>query len=113
MLFSARSPPTTPARVTAYASRPRAYWPPTCARALASARSRPFHSSLAPAEPLFPTASRIKHCVLSMLQYEVNGTPASQLSTPHSMKSPSPSPTSPGSLKKRKEKDKAGTETTA
>uniref|UniRef100_A0A8C5GT17 Serine/threonine-protein kinase DCLK2 n=1 Tax=Gouania willdenowi TaxID=441366 RepID=A0A8C5GT17_GOUWI len=28
----------------------------------------------------------------------VNGTPASQLSTPHSGKSPSPSPTSPGSL---------------
>uniref|UniRef100_A0A8C2GGB8 Serine/threonine-protein kinase DCLK2 n=1 Tax=Cyprinus carpio TaxID=7962 RepID=A0A8C2GGB8_CYPCA len=32
----------------------------------------------------------------------VNGTPASQLSTPHSAKSPSPSPTSPGSLKKRR-----------
>uniref|UniRef100_A0A8C1KY32 Serine/threonine-protein kinase DCLK2 n=1 Tax=Cyprinus carpio TaxID=7962 RepID=A0A8C1KY32_CYPCA len=32
----------------------------------------------------------------------VNGTLASQLSTPHSAKSPSPSPTSPGSLKKRR-----------
>uniref|UniRef100_A0A3B4CTU7 Serine/threonine-protein kinase DCLK2 n=1 Tax=Pygocentrus nattereri TaxID=42514 RepID=A0A3B4CTU7_PYGNA len=31
---------------------------------------------------------------------KLNGIPASQLSTPHSMKSPSPSPTSPGSLKK-------------
>ncbi|XP_034746209.1 serine/threonine-protein kinase DCLK1-like isoform X2 [Etheostoma cragini] len=31
----------------------------------------------------------------------VNGTPASQLSTPHSGKSPSPSPTSPGSLSQR------------
>uniref|UniRef100_A0A672P4R8 Serine/threonine-protein kinase DCLK2 n=1 Tax=Sinocyclocheilus grahami TaxID=75366 RepID=A0A672P4R8_SINGR len=33
---------------------------------------------------------------------EVNGTPTSQLSTPHSAKSPSPSPTSPGSLKKHR-----------
>ncbi len=32
----------------------------------------------------------------------VNGTPASQLSTPHSGKSPSPSPTSPGSLNRRR-----------
>uniref|UniRef100_A0A8C1KXF4 Serine/threonine-protein kinase DCLK2 n=2 Tax=Cyprinus carpio TaxID=7962 RepID=A0A8C1KXF4_CYPCA len=32
----------------------------------------------------------------------LNGTLASQLSTPHSAKSPSPSPTSPGSLKKRR-----------
>ncbi|XP_069576654.1 serine/threonine-protein kinase DCLK1a isoform X1 [Brachyistius frenatus] len=32
----------------------------------------------------------------------VNGTPASQLSTPHSGKSPSPSPTSPGSLSRRR-----------
>ncbi|XP_039532527.1 serine/threonine-protein kinase DCLK1a isoform X5 [Pimephales promelas] len=43
-----------------------------------------------------------------MLQYEVNGTPASQLSTPHSAKSPSPSPTSPGSLKKRKGSQHSG-----
>nr|XP_019952751.1 PREDICTED: serine/threonine-protein kinase DCLK1-like isoform X6 [Paralichthys olivaceus] len=40
----------------------------------------------------------------------LNGTPASQLSTPHSGKSPSPSPTSPGSLSQRREKDKAVTE---
>ncbi|XP_029956371.1 serine/threonine-protein kinase DCLK1a isoform X3 [Salarias fasciatus] len=40
----------------------------------------------------------------------VNGTPASQLSTPYSGKSPSPSPTSPGSLSRRREKDKALTE---
>ncbi|XP_074466318.1 serine/threonine-protein kinase DCLK1-like isoform X3 [Sebastes fasciatus] len=32
----------------------------------------------------------------------MNGTPASQLSTPHSGKSPSPSPTSPGSLSRRR-----------
>ncbi|KAG9263704.1 serine/threonine-protein kinase DCLK1a isoform X1 [Astyanax mexicanus] len=38
----------------------------------------------------------------------VNGTPASQLSTPHSMKSPSPSPPSPGSLKKLKGSDQNG-----
>ncbi|XP_071362080.1 serine/threonine-protein kinase DCLK1a isoform X3 [Trachinotus anak] len=37
-----------------------------------------------------------------MLEVEVNGTPASQLSTPHSGKSPSPSPTSPGSLSQRR-----------
>ncbi|XP_056253613.1 serine/threonine-protein kinase DCLK1-like isoform X2 [Seriola aureovittata] len=37
-----------------------------------------------------------------MLEVEVNGTPASQLSTPHSGKSPSPSPTSPGSLNQRR-----------
>ncbi|KAF7205195.1 transcript variant X1 [Nothobranchius furzeri] len=37
----------------------------------------------------------------------VNGTPASQLSTPHS---PSPSPTGPGSLSRRREQDKAVTE---
>uniref|UniRef100_A0A7N8Y8Q6 non-specific serine/threonine protein kinase n=2 Tax=Mastacembelus armatus TaxID=205130 RepID=A0A7N8Y8Q6_9TELE len=37
-----------------------------------------------------------------MLEVEVNGTPASQLSTPHSGKSPSPSPTSPGSLSRRR-----------
>lgn len=40
----------------------------------------------------------------------VNGTPASQLSTPHSGKSPSPSPTSPGSLNQRREKDSGVTE---
>uniref|UniRef100_A0A671WUT0 Serine/threonine-protein kinase DCLK2 n=1 Tax=Sparus aurata TaxID=8175 RepID=A0A671WUT0_SPAAU len=34
----------------------------------------------------------------------VNGTPASQLSTPHSGKSPSPSPTSPGSISQRQSK---------
>nr|XP_057942407.1 serine/threonine-protein kinase DCLK1a isoform X2 [Doryrhamphus excisus] len=32
----------------------------------------------------------------------VNGTPASQMSTPHTAKSPSPSPTSPGSLSQRR-----------
>ncbi|XP_073335773.1 serine/threonine-protein kinase DCLK1a isoform X1 [Pagrus major] len=32
----------------------------------------------------------------------LNGTPASQLSTPHSGKSPSPSPTSPGSISQRR-----------
>ncbi|XP_062870867.1 serine/threonine-protein kinase DCLK1a isoform X4 [Trichomycterus rosablanca] len=37
-----------------------------------------------------------------MLQFEVNGSPASQVSTLHSTKSPCPSPTSPGSLKKHK-----------
>ncbi|XP_063751484.1 serine/threonine-protein kinase DCLK1-like isoform X1 [Eleginops maclovinus] len=37
-----------------------------------------------------------------MLEVEVNGTPASQLSTPHSGISPSPSPTSPGSLNQRR-----------
>ncbi|XP_047462846.1 serine/threonine-protein kinase DCLK1-like isoform X2 [Mugil cephalus] len=37
-----------------------------------------------------------------MLDESVNGTPASQLSTPHSGKSPSPSPTSPGSLSRRR-----------
>ncbi|XP_076430216.1 serine/threonine-protein kinase DCLK1 isoform X6 [Peromyscus maniculatus bairdii] len=34
---------------------------------------------------------------------EVNGTPGSQLSTPRSGKSPSPSPTSPGSLRKQRD----------
>uniref|UniRef100_A0A669BBB0 Serine/threonine-protein kinase DCLK2 n=1 Tax=Oreochromis niloticus TaxID=8128 RepID=A0A669BBB0_ORENI len=34
--------------------------------------------------------------------FTMNGTPASQLSTPHSGKSPSPSPTSPGSLSRRR-----------
>ncbi|XP_035391780.1 serine/threonine-protein kinase DCLK1a isoform X3 [Electrophorus electricus] len=42
----------------------------------------------------------------------VNGTPGSQLSTPHSMKSPN-SPTSPESLKKRKAKERTGTESTS
>ncbi|XP_037543887.1 serine/threonine-protein kinase DCLK1 isoform X2 [Nematolebias whitei] len=37
-----------------------------------------------------------------MLEVEVNGMPASQLSTPHSGKSPSPSPTSPSSLSQRR-----------
>ncbi|XP_059400452.1 serine/threonine-protein kinase DCLK1-like isoform X5 [Carassius carassius] len=45
---------------------------------------------------------------LKMLQYEVNGTLASQQSTPHSAKSPSPSPTSPGSLKKRRGSQNSG-----
>ncbi|XP_054481885.1 serine/threonine-protein kinase DCLK1a isoform X2 [Anoplopoma fimbria] len=36
-----------------------------------------------------------------LLSSSLNGTPASQLSTPHSGKSPSPSPTSPGSLSRR------------
>ncbi|XP_069323447.1 serine/threonine-protein kinase DCLK1 isoform X7 [Eulemur rufifrons] len=34
---------------------------------------------------------------------EINGTPGSQLSTPRSGKSPSPSPTSPGSLRKQRD----------
>ncbi|XP_051973972.1 serine/threonine-protein kinase DCLK1-like isoform X1 [Xyrauchen texanus] len=38
----------------------------------------------------------------------VNGTPASQLSAPHSTKSPSPSPTSPGSMKKRRGSQHSG-----
>ncbi|TNN63500.1 hypothetical protein EYF80_026242 [Liparis tanakae] len=38
----------------------------------------------------------------------VNGTPASPLSTPHSGKSPSPSPTSPGSLSRSQEKREIG-----
>uniref|UniRef100_A0AAR2JCS2 Serine/threonine-protein kinase DCLK2 n=1 Tax=Pygocentrus nattereri TaxID=42514 RepID=A0AAR2JCS2_PYGNA len=42
------------------------------------------------------------HAFFPSPHFCVNGIPASQLSTPHSMKSPSPSPTSPGSLKKRK-----------
>uniref|UniRef100_A0A3Q4MQQ5 Serine/threonine-protein kinase DCLK2 n=1 Tax=Neolamprologus brichardi TaxID=32507 RepID=A0A3Q4MQQ5_NEOBR len=42
--------------------------------------------------------------VFSLLSFllPVNGTPASQLSTPHSGKSPSPPPTSPGSLSRRR-----------
>ncbi|XP_062308994.1 LOW QUALITY PROTEIN: serine/threonine-protein kinase DCLK1a [Osmerus eperlanus] len=63
--------------------------------------------------PLFflPFSLRLEyHCVVSMLKVEVNGTPASQLSTPHSGKSPSPSPTSPGGLRPRREKDKNVTE---
>lgn len=36
----------------------------------------------------------------------VNGTPGSQLSTPRSGKSPSPSPTSPGSLRKQKVRER-------
>ncbi|XP_056262896.1 serine/threonine-protein kinase DCLK1a isoform X4 [Pseudoliparis swirei] len=40
----------------------------------------------------------------------MNGTPASPLSTPHSGKSPSPSPTSPGSLSRSQEKGKSATE---
>ncbi|XP_058645904.1 serine/threonine-protein kinase DCLK1a isoform X5 [Onychostoma macrolepis] len=43
-----------------------------------------------------------------MLDESVNGTPASQLSTPHSAKSPSPAPTSPGSLKKRRGSQHSG-----
>ncbi|XP_036392257.1 serine/threonine-protein kinase DCLK1b isoform X2 [Megalops cyprinoides] len=44
-----------------------------------------------------------------MLQcIEVNGTPGSQLSTPRSGKSPSPSPTSPGSLRRRRGSQHSG-----
>nr|XP_020476126.1 serine/threonine-protein kinase DCLK1-like isoform X1 [Monopterus albus]XP_020476128.1 serine/threonine-protein kinase DCLK1-like isoform X1 [Monopterus albus]XP_020476129.1 serine/threonine-protein kinase DCLK1-like isoform X1 [Monopterus albus] len=44
----------------------------------------------------------IVHSRHSKSPVSVNGTPASQLSTPHSGKSPSPSPTSPGSLGRRR-----------
>uniref|UniRef100_A0A2K5QTC7 Protein kinase domain-containing protein n=1 Tax=Cebus imitator TaxID=2715852 RepID=A0A2K5QTC7_CEBIM len=42
---------------------------------------------------------------------EVNGTPGSQLSTPRTGKSPSPSPTSPGSLRKQKSSQHGGSST--
>ncbi|EDM14898.1 double cortin and calcium/calmodulin-dependent protein kinase-like 1, isoform CRA_b [Rattus norvegicus] len=42
---------------------------------------------------------------------EVNGTPGSQLSTPRSGKSPSPSPTSPGSLRKQRISQHGGSST--
>uniref|UniRef100_A0A3P8TZW3 Serine/threonine-protein kinase DCLK2 n=1 Tax=Amphiprion percula TaxID=161767 RepID=A0A3P8TZW3_AMPPE len=48
-----------------------------------------------------PLSSTLFHFLLCFLP-PVNGTPASQLSTPHSGKSPSPSPTSPGSLSRRR-----------
>uniref|UniRef100_A0A3B5A7W3 Serine/threonine-protein kinase DCLK2 n=1 Tax=Stegastes partitus TaxID=144197 RepID=A0A3B5A7W3_9TELE len=48
--------------------------------------------------PFSSTLLYFLFCVLP----PVNGTPASQLSTPHSGKSPSPSPTSPGSLSRRR-----------
>ncbi|XP_053702659.1 serine/threonine-protein kinase DCLK1a isoform X3 [Synchiropus splendidus] len=40
----------------------------------------------------------------------LNGTPASQLSTPHSGKSPSPSPASPGNNSQRREQDRSVTD---
>ncbi|XP_068275429.1 serine/threonine-protein kinase DCLK1 isoform X2 [Nyctibius grandis] len=42
---------------------------------------------------------------------DVNGTPGSQLSTPRSGKSPSPSPTSPGSLRKQRSSQHSGSST--
>uniref|UniRef100_A0AAQ5ZL36 Serine/threonine-protein kinase DCLK2 n=1 Tax=Amphiprion ocellaris TaxID=80972 RepID=A0AAQ5ZL36_AMPOC len=51
--------------------------------------------------PVCPLSSTLFHFLLCFLP-PVNGTPASQLSTPHSGKSPSPSPTSPGSLSRRR-----------
>uniref|UniRef100_A0A3Q3J8P1 Serine/threonine-protein kinase DCLK2 n=1 Tax=Monopterus albus TaxID=43700 RepID=A0A3Q3J8P1_MONAL len=50
---------------------------------------------------LSPLSSALLHFLFCLLP-PVNGTPASQLSTPHSGKSPSPSPTSPGSLGRRR-----------
>uniref|UniRef100_A0ACB8FGV3 Uncharacterized protein n=1 Tax=Sphaerodactylus townsendi TaxID=933632 RepID=A0ACB8FGV3_9SAUR len=55
--------------------------------------------------PAPPTAAQktLNTKSVSMLELiEVNGTPGSQLSTPRSGKSPSPSPTSPGSLRKQR-----------
>uniref|UniRef100_A0A4W3KFU8 Doublecortin-like kinase 1b n=1 Tax=Callorhinchus milii TaxID=7868 RepID=A0A4W3KFU8_CALMI len=46
-----------------------------------------------------------------MKYIEVNGTPGSQLSTPRSTKTPSPSPTSPGSLRKQKSSQHSGSST--
>ncbi|XP_060752300.1 serine/threonine-protein kinase DCLK1a isoform X3 [Tachysurus vachellii] len=62
-------------------------------------------SLLSRASPRTMTPSR------SSKSPSVNGTPASQLSTLNCTKSPSPTPASPGSLKK--EKDKAGTKRAA
>uniref|UniRef100_A0A667YP36 Serine/threonine-protein kinase DCLK2 n=1 Tax=Myripristis murdjan TaxID=586833 RepID=A0A667YP36_9TELE len=45
-----------------------------------------------------------RHLTLDCSVHHLNGTPASQLSTPHSGKSPSPSPTSPGSLSRRRQR---------
>ncbi|KAM8820430.1 serine/threonine-protein kinase DCLK1 isoform 1-T1 [Eudromia elegans] len=42
---------------------------------------------------------------------DMNGTPGSQLSTPRSGKSPSPSPTSPGSLRKQRSSQHSGSST--
>ncbi|XP_051881719.1 serine/threonine-protein kinase DCLK1a isoform X3 [Pristis pectinata] len=46
-----------------------------------------------------------------MKYIEVNGAPGSQLSTPRSTKTPSPSPTSPGSLRKQKSSQHSGSST--
>uniref|UniRef100_A0A7N9CI08 Serine/threonine-protein kinase DCLK1 n=1 Tax=Macaca fascicularis TaxID=9541 RepID=A0A7N9CI08_MACFA len=46
-----------------------------------------------------------------LLDESVNGTPGSQLSTPRSGKSPSPSPTSPGSLRKQRSSQHGGSST--
>uniref|UniRef100_A0A8C5LRW3 Serine/threonine-protein kinase DCLK1 n=1 Tax=Leptobrachium leishanense TaxID=445787 RepID=A0A8C5LRW3_9ANUR len=46
-----------------------------------------------------------------LLDESVNGTPGSQLSTPRSGKSPSPSPTSPGSLRKHRGSQHSGSST--
>ncbi|XP_056140631.1 serine/threonine-protein kinase DCLK1a isoform X3 [Lampris incognitus] len=48
------------------------------------------------------TFAQSRHSKSPVSVSAVNGTPASQLSTPHSGKSPSPSPTSPGSLSQRR-----------
>ncbi|XP_077662601.1 serine/threonine-protein kinase DCLK1 isoform X1 [Eretmochelys imbricata] len=58
------------------------------------------------------TSSGPVSCRLSVPHsWIVNGTPGSQLSTPRSGKSPSPSPTSPGSLRKQRSSQHSGSST--
>ncbi|XP_067288842.1 serine/threonine-protein kinase DCLK1a isoform X2 [Pseudorasbora parva] len=91
------------------ASRPRAN-----ERAAAQAQSSPRSLRLHSLNPRSASAAALRRwnstvCV-EMLQYEVNG---SQMSTPHLVKSASPSPASPGSLKKRRGSQHSGSSLTS
>ncbi|XP_009996639.1 PREDICTED: serine/threonine-protein kinase DCLK1 isoform X1 [Chaetura pelagica] len=57
------------------------------------------------------TSSGVECTISPFHILEVNGTPGSQLSTPRSGKSPSPSPTSPGSLRKQRSSQHSGSST--
>ncbi|XP_074838507.1 serine/threonine-protein kinase DCLK1 isoform X3 [Carettochelys insculpta] len=57
------------------------------------------------------TSSGVKCALSNFNAWLVNGTPGSQLSTPRSGKSPSPSPTSPGSLRKQRSSQHSGSST--
>ncbi|KAM9320699.1 serine/threonine-protein kinase DCLK1 isoform 1-T1 [Gastrophryne carolinensis] len=85
---------------------------PTLPRRSATKSPGPSRRSKSPASTSSEIRSNRKcHALFFYSFLLVNGTPGSQLSTPRSGKSPSPSPTSPGSLRRQRGSQHSGSST--